>query len=312
MNLTRLDRVITLGIVQPLLATLRHTSSTVRSYLSGSIPILMYHSISDAVDSDGTPYYRTVTTPARFAEQMRFLSCNGWRGVCLREGIEEIKKTVPSKTREKLVVLTFDDGFRDFYCNAVPVLEAFSFNATMYLPTGLIVQDGLRCGFNGSDCLTWSEVRELYSAGVEFGSHTVSHPKLIELPWAEVESEILHSKDEIEQQLGSRVRSFAYPYAFPSHDRGFAQNLCESLSAAGYDNCVTTVVGRSLRTEAPFFLKRLPVNDSDDPALLTAKLDGAYDWFGGVQRTVKVCKAHALSTFFFHERAEGRSDVKGS
>src|SRR5439155_15033721 len=108
-----------------------------------------------------------------------------------------------------LPILT--DGF--------PTLSKLGFNATVFLPTGYIGR--VARTFKGKKCLTWNEVRELHRAGVEFGSHTVTHPRLTSLTVKEIEHEIRSSKDTIEDELGARVRAFAYPYAFPEADVPF-------------------------------------------------------------------------------------------
>src|SRR5207249_3977471 len=94
--------------------------------------------------------------------------------------------------------------------------------------------------FNGKEFLTWNEVRELQKNGTEFGSHTVNHPRLVDLNWPDIESEIGNSKSEIEGRLGWPVRTFAYPYAFPQADKHFADRFRQLLDQAGYACCVTT------------------------------------------------------------------------
>src|ERR1700694_3878215 len=107
----RLDRLVTIGIVQPLLSGIDRSESKHRV-----LPILMYHSISDDVESDISAYYRTVTSPSRFIEQMQFLHSGGWRGVNLTDGFNALKASdARCSGSQKLFVLTFDDGFRDFY-----------------------------------------------------------------------------------------------------------------------------------------------------------------------------------------------------
>ena len=90
-----------------------------------------------------------------------------------------------AQSGERLVALTFDDGYRDFYTHTFPILARFQYTATMYLPTAYI-GDQPRA-FNGKPCLSWAEVKELHAAGIEFGSHTVTHPQLRDLPAAAVE-----------------------------------------------------------------------------------------------------------------------------
>jgi peptidoglycan/xylan/chitin deacetylase (PgdA/CDA1 family) len=199
----------------------------------------------------------------------------------------------------KPVVLTFDDGFRDFYTEAFPVLQTHGFTATVFLPTAFIGDD--RRQFRPStlnyqlsttkDCLTWPEVLELRRHGIHFGSHTVNHPKLVELDWPEIAAELSNSKSEIEQQLGEPATTFCYPYAFPQTDHQFVHRFTDLLSDTGYRSCATTALGRVRPGTDPFRLKRLPANSLDDLALFAAKLDGAYDWLAAPQSAAKALKA---------------------
>jgi peptidoglycan/xylan/chitin deacetylase (PgdA/CDA1 family) len=136
---------------------------------------------------------------------------------------------------------------------------------------------------------------------MHFGSHTVNHPKLYDLSWPEIESETTVSKERIQQELQEEVTSFAYPYAFPQEDRRFTQRLAGVLRKAGYRHCATTVIGRPQAGDDPFCLKRLPANSGDDQRLLAAKLNGAYDWLGIVQRIFRVLKRG-------HSRSKSKGD----
>jgi peptidoglycan/xylan/chitin deacetylase (PgdA/CDA1 family) len=185
-------------------------------------------------------------------------------------------------------VLTFDDGFRDFHTTALPVLQQYGFGATVFLPTVFIGNEPRR--FKGRDCMTWNEVRELHEAGIEFGSHTVNHPRLCALDLEEVHTELEQSKVMIEDALGEAIHSFAYPYAFPSADRPFAEAFRNLLVGAGYWCCVTTELGRTKPGDDPYRLRRLPMNSFDDPELFRAKLKGGYDWLALPQGAVQKFK----------------------
>jgi peptidoglycan/xylan/chitin deacetylase (PgdA/CDA1 family) len=288
----RLDRLVTVEVAYPLLrgfSRLRIGGDNDVG-INRSVPILMYHSISDDQEPGISPYYRTITTPLRFAEQMHTLRSLGWRALNLRDGLLALANSTPMPG-EKAVVLTFDDGFRDFYTAAMPVLDEFGFSATVYLPSGLIGNGTRRMCLHGRRCLSWSEVRELNALGIEFGSHTVNHPELVNLSWLEIESEIRSSKSEIENRLGRGITSFAYPYAFPRANKAFVMRMRGVLEAAGYQTCVTTEIGLAAPDDDLFYLKRLPVNQGDDPKLLTAKLAGAYNWLAWPQRAAKSAKA---------------------
>jgi peptidoglycan/xylan/chitin deacetylase (PgdA/CDA1 family) len=249
-----------------------------------SFPILMYHSVSNDAEEGVQPYYRLATSPARFAEQMQWLRDSGLQGVSLAEALDRD----PKSPGRPAVAITFDDGFHDFYTHAWPILKQHGFTATMYLPTAFIAST--RKSFRGKECLTWSEVRELSAQGAQFGSHTVNHPKLHELSWESIDHELAASKQTIESELGEAIDGFAYPYAFPQEDRNFTKTLADRLQRLGYQNCATTVVGRTQAGDDPYQLKRLPTNSCDDRPLFAAKLNGEYDWLGSAQRAVRQLK----------------------
>lgn len=272
----RLDRFISLRIARPLQ---RETGQ--------SLPILMYHSICDDPEPGVGPYYRIATSPEIFRRQMNALRSEGYRGVDLQTGIHALKNGFAKN--KKLAAITFDDGYRDFYTNAFAILREFGFTATMYLPTAFIGTETRT--FKSRACLTWSEVKELRSAGIHFGSHTVNHPKLAGLDWPHIKTELADSKKEIENQLGGAADAFAYPFAFPETRRDFAARFRETLVECGYTSCCTTRVGRARPGDDLFQLKRLPANSGDDDEFFRAKLEGAYDWIAPVQFGVKKMKS---------------------
>jgi len=253
------------------------------------IPILMYHSISDWDESTVHPYYRTATSPTVFAQHMRFLHENKYLTVGPSDAVACMEASELGAAR--LVVITFDDGYEDFYNHAFPILSEYGFSATVYLPTAHIGAAPL--AFKGRRCMTWNQVRELRSVGIEFGSHTVTHPQLTSLDPTAVEYEVRNSKHTIEQELGCAVTSFAYPYAFPETDRVFTRRLETILWLAGYENGVSTVVGTADRATNRLFMKRLPVNSCDGVPLLRAKLEGGYNWVHAAQYTSKFLSTKA-------------------
>lgn len=299
----RLDRLITLGVVSPVRRALDRLPALGlrRSTFDRTLPILMYHSISDDAETGVAPYYRTCTTPRVFAEQMALLKAAGYRAATLSEGLAALStgsearrsacadSSAPAAQsathNSRHVVLTFDDGFRDFATRALPVLREHGFHATVFLPTAFVGETP--CRFKERECLSWSEVDELHHAGIEIGSHTVTHPKLADLSWSEIETEIRESKLAIETRLSFPVRTFAYPYAYPQTDRDYVARLKQLLRDAGYEACVTTEIGTARSGDDVLGLKRLPVNSCDDGALLRAKLEGAYDWLRFSQGIMK-------------------------
>ena len=275
----RIDRHLTLALFQPL-------SRAGWAKAEFSVPVLMYHSISDDAEADVPPYYRLATSPRRFAEQMDWLADSGFRGVSLEEALAILAEG--ESGHEAVAAITFDDGFHNFYTEAWPVLQRHEFTATVYLPTGFISTQ--RKSFRGKECLTWNEVRELRAQGIRFGSHTVNHPKLHELAWNKIGDELKLSQAHLARELAEPIVSFSYPFAFPQEDKPFTKQFAELLRGQGYQSCVTTVVGRVRAQDDGFYLKRLPVNSCDDEALFLAKLRGNYDWLGSAQRFVRQFK----------------------
>ena len=176
---------------------------------------------------------------------MELLRTQGYEVLGLQAGLEKFRRG--NSAGEKIAVITFDDGFQDFYTAALPVLRQNNFGATVFLPTAFIGRE--RRDFKNRACMTWDEVRESQKAGIEFGSHTVNHPKLYELDLPQIRAELKESKATIENELGQPVRSFAYPYAFTSADRAFVKVFVETLEETGYDSGVTTKIGLSEKND---------------------------------------------------------------
>ncbi len=279
MSKFRFDRFATLYFFGPL--DRRASGRNVR------IPILMYHSISELNRRAVHPYSDTCTVPRVFEQQMMLLRDTGYKVVPLSEAALYVGSDKHPPQRS--VAITFDDGYQDFLTAAFPVLAKLGFKASVFLPTAYIGHTAQT--FGGRKCLTWSEVRELHRAGVDFGSHTVTHAKLKSMRIKEVEYEIRCSKETMENELGTPIRSFAYPYAFPEENRRFKSTLRQILLANGYENGVSTILGAAGNGDDLFFMRRLPVNTWDDPRFFQAKLDGGYDWLHAAQYAAKVLKS---------------------
>jgi len=273
----RLDRIATLYLVNPVQR---------RAVTRVSIPILMYHSVSNEAEEGVGAYFRTITSPSVFAQHMRYLHDHEYSTLSLAEAVSRLQN---GDSTEKCAVITFDDGYADFARHAFPELNRYGFTATVFLPTAFIGSSS--CQFKGRDCLTWSQIRHLKRSNISFGSHTVTHPQLSALTTAGVTREIVDSKQTIEDELGEPVDSFAYPYAFPERNISFVQWLRDVMIDCGYRQGVCTRIGTARRDEDQYFLRRLPINTLDDIPLFSAKLQGAYDWLCTFQSMSKLIRA---------------------
>jgi peptidoglycan/xylan/chitin deacetylase (PgdA/CDA1 family) len=242
------------------------------------VPILSYHSISNNLFGQSNPYYQINTAPEVFSRQMRWLKSQGYKAIQLSDLLAGLAS---GQDMSKRVVITFDDGYRDFLTEGFAVMKQCGFTATVFLVTDRIRKTQMR--YEGADYLTWRDVRELHAEGIRFGSRTVTHPDLRSMEPEQIDYELGYSKEIIEQELGAAVESFSYPFPFPEEDRNFARYIGDTLENQGFKNGVSNIIGRVQRKNNPFFLPRLPINSWDTPEMLRAKLTGGYDWMHALQ-----------------------------
>ncbi|MEY3251579.1 MAG: hypothetical protein RL227_552 [Pseudomonadota bacterium] len=245
---------------------------------SAVIPILMYHAVSDEPGPARHPYFATVTTPRRFAQQLATLRRMGYRSIGLAEAARALQAPAEMSAKgvdtSRRVVLSFDDGFADFGRTAWPVLARAGFGATLFAVSGLL---GGRF-HDGRPLLSARDLRQLSDEGVEIGSHSATHGRLVAMSSSALRRELADSRQVLEDCCGRAVRVFSYPYRFPQGNARFVAQLAGLLQASGYEAGVTTAIGLARPGDPPLFLPRLPVNDFDDDPLLRAKLAGHYDW----------------------------------
>lgn len=228
------------------------------------VAILMYHYIS-ANPQWPNDILRThlSVVPKAFAAQLSFLRRAGYTTISLDDLVHAFRNgaALPAKP----IILTFDDGYQDFYDNAFPLLSRFNDRATIYIITGKVGHAGY---------MTWGELRELaQSPLITIGAHTRTHPDLRGLPpwrsWDELEG----SKADLERELGRPVRHFAYPSG------EYNQTVLDQVAELGFATAVTTREGLSETSDQLLSLMRVRVNGYTGLADLIAGLKG--------QRTTK-------------------------
>lgn len=193
------------------------------------VPVLMYHYISDNPNPGDKVRETLSVTPATFAAQIAYLAQHGYTSITLNTlyDIFQGQRTPPAKP----VVLTFDDGFVDFYLNAYPALQQYNFCAVSFIITGAIGQ-----GYY----LSWGQVQEMQSSGlVSFEAHTVTHPNLTKLSHTSLLRELQESKDTLEAKTGCAVDFIAYPYG------KINANVLNTAKQAGFVGGVGTWHGKA-------------------------------------------------------------------
>lgn len=211
------------------------------------IPILMYHYVRVVTDPQDTIGIGLSVKPALFAQQMQYLADNGYTTLTMNEVYDILagRKTLPAKP----IALTFDDGYRDFYTAAWPVLQQHGFKATSYVITDFIGWDAY---------MTWPMLQELSATGqIEIGAHTRSHVDLRALSAAKLWDEIIGSKTILETGLGRAVGAFCYPAGF------YNAAVIAAVKRANFLTATTVSAGTKQNLQNQYELPRIRVNGPD-------------------------------------------------
>ena len=217
------------------------------------VPVLLYHSVSDHPGQDE----RFTVSPAMFEAHGDAIAASGRVTVTISELARAIRgeKSLPAR----VAAITFDDGFGDNHA-AVLSLNQRRLRSTLYLTTGPL-GTGSR--------LTTSQAAELaHMPGVEIGAHSVHHPYLDELGDPEIAEEVGASKRRLEDVVGARVHSFAYPHG--AYDRRVRQAVIN----AGYDSAVAVKNAVSHLRDDPFAIARWTVTPDTTAQRITQVLEG--------------------------------------
>jgi peptidoglycan/xylan/chitin deacetylase (PgdA/CDA1 family) len=210
-----------------------------------AVPILMYHALEAQRSAISL-------SPKAFAAQMARLNALGYSTWTLSQLLAALQSDTPLPKRT--VVITFDDGFASVYEVAFPTLQRYGFTATVFLVSdyGGLTNDwpGQPSRIPRLPLLTWAQVAEMAAAGIEFGSHTCTHPYLDELVGAEISAEIKSSQTTLQQHLRRPISVFAYPYGRFNTD-------AEQLVRRTYTGACTTELGVVTATTDPYRLPRI-------------------------------------------------------
>ena len=159
------------------------------------IPVLMYHSITD---NDKRIFK---VTKDNFYEQMKYLKDNGFSVLSMDEVYDHLKNHKSFK--DKSIAITFDDGYKDNYDNAYPILKEFGINATIFVVTDYL---------DASAYLSVDEIKEMQLNNIDIESHTTNHAKLDKLTEIDRINTLKDSKIYINEVLNKDVKYIAYPY----------------------------------------------------------------------------------------------------
>lgn len=238
------------------------------------LPILNYHHVGVRAEPAG--HRRLWVSADRFSQHLEFLAQEGYRCLTLRDCVPYLTGTAP--LRQRSVVLTFDDGYTNFLSHAYPILKKHGFSATVAVVTGAVGESSWWDLGWESPILGWNNIVALSRVGIEFASHTVSHPRLTELSPGLIRQELDQSRHTLEKTLGIPVTTLVYPYGDVN------AGIQEAARLAGYHVACSTIQGNRQHPSARFRLKRVPMDEFVTVDRLRRRLSPLYDYGCLLQR----------------------------
>jgi methionyl-tRNA formyltransferase len=230
------------------------------------IVILLYHRVNDEQRDS------TTVGIGQFHRQMEMVARYNPR-LSLRE---LLSGEFDPASRRPYVLVTFDDGYRDNYVHASPILLRHRIPATFFISTGIIgteqgfQHDWTRLG-KALPSLTWEQVREMQEMGFGFGSHTVNHVNLAHVDEETARRELLESRDALAEKLGIRDPLIAYPFGGRSDITPERSRL---VREAGYTACFSAYGGINGPDFDRFDVKRMGIDHGFTEASFRARLEG--------------------------------------
>lgn len=205
------------------------------------LPILMYHYIEPKHEEPTSLRSRLTIIPTTFEKTVSELKKDGYDFYYVKDVPDIFNGRVAKSNRQ--VVLTFDDGYEDFYYYVLPVLQKYNVKATLYVINNYIGRRGF---------LNEQQLRTIVDSGlVEIGSHTLTHAQLKGLNLDRATAEIIDSKKQLETRLGIHIATFAYPSG------SFDQQAIDLVKKAGYTVAVSTISDLHQSKETIYYAPRL-------------------------------------------------------
>jgi len=224
------------------------------------IPILVYHYVEYVKDTKDTIRQSLNISPLIFEDQIKTLINNGYEIILVKDAADILDGK--KEFREKMVAITFDDGYKDFYTDVFPILKKYHVKATVYIISGFI---GL------PNFMDEGQLREIsQSTLVELGSHTVNHVNLNYENEKVIISQLLESKAKLEEITGGEVSDFAYPFG------GYNKLSKNLVFKCGYKSAVTTSMGNIQTVKNIYSMSRIRPGNKTGIFLLKWIEDGKY------------------------------------
>lgn len=227
--------------------------------------ILTYHHIADCPfgQEDHRGLY---VPPSLFRQQLAWLKSAGYQSVNLDTIVAGLRGDKPLPTR--WVCITFDDGFRNNYLEALPALQEHGYSATVFLITDRVNRRPQTGAWD--DYLSHDEVQHMRNAGIQFGSHTHTHPRLTKLSSEDALVELETSRDILQNDFGIQPEWFCYPYG------NFSPRIADLVKKAGYNAALSTIRDNRIKPDQLYWLPRVMVMNDTTPQRLRYMLSTTY------------------------------------
>jgi peptidoglycan/xylan/chitin deacetylase (PgdA/CDA1 family) len=283
-------------------------TAVARFWNRGKVMILCYHGITERLGADPKDRSSIAVNQVVFLAQLRHLTRH-YHVITLRDYLAS--RTNQEKLPLHSVVLTFDDGMRNFLSVAAPILNELRLSATVFLITEKV--NGRRdlkgeltwAPSDDHDFLSWQDVRALMeNQAIDFGSHTCTHAKLTELSREDIRRELQSSLNTMRQNLkGAVVSILAYPYG------EYSPAIAEIARSSGYLSAVTTEAGSNSPQIDLHELRRAVIHRDDTLAVFAARVSGLTGWLRFISDFVyRLIPRRAAGLRFLRKNSAAQAD----
>jgi len=238
-----------------------------QSYKENEMAVLMYHSISENS-------WEFSITREFFERQIKYLKRNGYKFLAINEFYESLtgKRPMPDKS----VLLTFDDGYKDFMINALPIIEKYNLPAVVFVHTN---RSSEHLG-NSFPLIDWNDLRKLKELGITIGNHSHNHHNLKTLTQNELEEEIRESGNIFQKEIREMPRIISYPGG------RYNQSVIEFLLKNGFTLGFTINEGLVMQNDDLMEIKRVSVEKKISMLEFKIKLTKVVDWYQYLRKLI--------------------------
>ena len=235
------------------------------------VPVIMYHRVINNAENEGV--YGTYIYEDIFRKHLQYLKDKNYTVITFKD-LDKIGWRNRFEKGKKYIILTFDDGYKDNYDLAFPILKEFNFKATIFLMGSLTYNEwDVKAGGERKFSLMSVEmIKEMQDYGIEFGAHTFNHPKINTLSNEEIEHQIVDVKKPLEEKIGKEIITFAYPYGILND---YAKEMAKK---AGYTFALATDSGSVCLSDDLYQIRRIAIFPNTNLFSFKRKVAGNYNF----------------------------------